>query len=68
MLTKTKLPSAYSVKEHWVADSNTELVEELEKMKRAYPTEGYGTALINFTYDNNTGKSHADFYRANSCD
>lgn len=56
------------IKEHWTANTREELLSLFEREQSNYPTQGYGTTLLNVREDATGLLWHADFSRYTSCD
>lgn len=56
------------IREHWTAETREELVTEFSRVEASYPTQGYGTTLLDVTQDPTGLLWHAKFSRYTSCD
>lgn len=56
------------IREHWTAETETEIRALYEQIERNYPTQGYGTMLMQVREDPTGLLWHAEFSRFTSCD
>jgi len=56
------------IKEHWTAETESELRDLYAQIERSYPTQGYGTMIHNVRQDPTGMLWHAEFSRFASCD
>ncbi len=56
------------IKEHWTADTESELRDLFAEIERNYPPQGYGTMLYGVKQDPTGLLWHAEFSRGASCD
>jgi hypothetical protein len=66
--TPIKMALLSMIKEHWTSESKEELLLAFDQIESEYPTQGYGTTLVNIHQDPTGALWHADFSRFTSCD
>lgn len=68
-LSRIPIKTLYSrVREHWVAHTEQEILDQFETEKINYPEQGYGTMLTDLRADPTGLLYHAEFTRYGSCD